>query len=161
MESVLPRKAKWIKDAVAKFNPNSNEVITSGGHSITYDFLVIAIGLQLNYSKVSARQNKECATRCNEFFSLISTDSRLGGSTFNSKRKCDIDLLAKICGPTFECAKTFSRWKYHFYISCIASEMSVSATSTHTSIACETFNPYEKQILFHFQRCSTENLLYH
>lgn len=67
MESVLPRKAKWIKDAAAKFSPNSNEVITSGGHTITYDFLVIAIGLQLNYSKVRVQQNKVHKTRCNNY----------------------------------------------------------------------------------------------
>lgn len=53
MESVMPRKAKWIKDAAAKFCPDSNEVITQGGHTISYDFLVIAVGLQLNYNKVS------------------------------------------------------------------------------------------------------------
>lgn len=53
MVSVLPRKAKWIKDAAAKFNPNANEVITRQGHIISYDFLIIAIGLQLNYAKVS------------------------------------------------------------------------------------------------------------
>lgn len=53
MESVLPRKVKWIKDAAAKFCPDSNEVITKSGHTIAYEFLVIAVGLQLNYSKVS------------------------------------------------------------------------------------------------------------
>lgn len=52
MESVLPKKAKWIQDAAVKFNPDSNEVITKNGHTISYDFLVIAIGLQLNYDKV-------------------------------------------------------------------------------------------------------------
>lgn len=68
MESVLPRKAKWIQDAAVKFSPDSNEVVTSGGHTITYDFLVIAIGLQLNYSKVSAKLNKERKTRRNNYF---------------------------------------------------------------------------------------------
>lgn len=52
MESVLPKKAKWIKDSAAKFNPNANEVITKQGHIIEYDILVIAVGLQLCYGKV-------------------------------------------------------------------------------------------------------------
>lgn len=53
MRDVLPKKAKWIKDAAAKFNPHANEVITKQGHTISYDFLVIAVGLQLNYGKVT------------------------------------------------------------------------------------------------------------
>lgn len=104
MESVLPRKAKWIKDAAAKFNPSSNEVITSGGHTIAYDFLVIAIGLQLNYSKVSVHKEEVVKRDAINFFSIISTDSRFGGSPFDSKRKCYFNLFAKICWQAFECA---------------------------------------------------------
>lgn len=52
MSTVLPKKAKWIKDAAAKFNPNANEVVTKQGHIISYDILVIAVGLQLCYGKV-------------------------------------------------------------------------------------------------------------
>lgn len=52
MASVLPKKAKWIKDAATIFNPNGNEVITKHGHTISYDLLIIAVGLQLNYGKV-------------------------------------------------------------------------------------------------------------
>lgn len=62
MESVLPRKAKWIQDAAAKFCPDSNEVITHGGHTISYDFLVIAVGLQLNYNKVSWTNRSKIGT---------------------------------------------------------------------------------------------------
>lgn len=53
MKSVLPRKATWIKDAAAKFNPSANEVITKQGHTISYELLVVAVGLQLNYAKVN------------------------------------------------------------------------------------------------------------
>lgn len=52
MESVLPKKAKWITDSAVQFNPNANEVITKLGHTIKYDIVVIAVGLQLNYDKV-------------------------------------------------------------------------------------------------------------
>lgn len=52
MKSVLPKKAKWIQDEAVRFNPSANEVITKQGHKITYDFVVIAVGLQLNYDKV-------------------------------------------------------------------------------------------------------------
>lgn len=53
MKSVLPANAKWIQDEAVQLNPAANEVITKQGHKITYDFLVIAVGMQLNYDKVS------------------------------------------------------------------------------------------------------------
>lgn len=53
MAKVLPARAKWVKDSAAKFNLDANEVITKQGHIISYDFLVISIGLQLNYGKVT------------------------------------------------------------------------------------------------------------
>lgn len=52
MKSVLPKKAKWIKDSAVQFNPQTNEVITKYGRTINYDIVVIAVGLQLNYDKV-------------------------------------------------------------------------------------------------------------
>lgn len=54
MESVLPKKAKWLKDSAASFDPKANEVITAKGDIIEYDLLVIAVGLQLNYDKVKS-----------------------------------------------------------------------------------------------------------
>lgn len=55
MKNVLPRNAKWIKDAVAGFSPTKNYVTTKSGHTIEYDVLVVAVGMQLNYDKVSER----------------------------------------------------------------------------------------------------------
>lgn len=52
MKSVLPKKAKWIRDAAVKFLPQENQVITKSGHIITYDLLIVAVGLELNYDKV-------------------------------------------------------------------------------------------------------------
>lgn len=60
MESVLPKKAKWIRDAAAQFNPNDNEVVTKQGHIISYELLIIAVGLQLNYSQVSNYSDYFC-----------------------------------------------------------------------------------------------------
>lgn len=55
MKNVLPSNAKWIKDAVAGFSPTKNYVTTKSGHTIEYDVLVVAVGMQLNYDKVSER----------------------------------------------------------------------------------------------------------
>lgn len=47
--SVIPKRAKWIKDAVSTFLPEQNMIKTKGGQEITYDYLVVAAGLQLNW----------------------------------------------------------------------------------------------------------------
>jgi len=49
---VMPRRANWIKDAVSEFDPANNRVRTAGGQTITYDWLVVAAGLQLNWNKI-------------------------------------------------------------------------------------------------------------
>jgi len=52
MESLLPSKATWIKDRVSQFNPDKSTLEVEGGDTITYDYLVIAVGLQLRYDKI-------------------------------------------------------------------------------------------------------------
>ncbi|KAF4526108.1 hypothetical protein B566_EDAN007602 [Ephemera danica] len=52
MSSVLPSAAKWIKDEVSQLNPTSNSIVTKQGHQIDYNFMVVAVGLQLNFNKV-------------------------------------------------------------------------------------------------------------
>ncbi|XP_023329172.1 sulfide:quinone oxidoreductase, mitochondrial [Eurytemora carolleeae] len=47
MESVLPSSATWIKEKVTGFQPEENYVTTESGDKISYDFLVVAAGLQL------------------------------------------------------------------------------------------------------------------
>ena len=46
-QDVLPSKAKWLKDSVTSFDPSSNKLVTEAGDSVSYDWLVIATGLQL------------------------------------------------------------------------------------------------------------------
>lgn len=52
MKSVIPKRVHWIKDAVAQFEPDKNVIRTREGKIITYDWLVIAAGLQLNWDKI-------------------------------------------------------------------------------------------------------------
>jgi NADH dehydrogenase FAD-containing subunit len=51
-KDVLPRKAEWIKQSVVGFNPDESKLTTSEGDEISYEFLVVAMGLQLNYGQV-------------------------------------------------------------------------------------------------------------
>jgi len=48
----LPSEAKWIQDYVVEFDPDNNKVITSKNGEVSYDFLVVATGLKLNYDHI-------------------------------------------------------------------------------------------------------------
>eukprot|EP00094_Tigriopus_californicus_P012328 TCALIF_11917-PA protein Name:"Similar to SQRDL Sulfide:quinone oxidoreductase, mitochondrial (Homo sapiens)" AED:0.08 eAED:0.08 QI:154/1/1/1/0.85/0.75/8/258/430 len=52
MQSVLPSKAEWIKDKVVGFDPDNSKVMTQNGDEISYEFLVVAMGLQLNFDVI-------------------------------------------------------------------------------------------------------------
>ncbi len=48
----IPDGATWIKDSVASFDPANNAVTTKAGETITYDQLVVALGIQLDWGKI-------------------------------------------------------------------------------------------------------------
>ena len=52
MSQVLPKKARWIKERATTFFPEENRLVTASGEEINYEYLVIAMGLQLDYNKV-------------------------------------------------------------------------------------------------------------
>jgi sulfide:quinone oxidoreductase len=50
--SVIPKGALWIKDAAKTFEPENNQVTCASGTVYTYDYLVAAPGIQLDWHKV-------------------------------------------------------------------------------------------------------------
>ena len=50
--SLIPNDVTWIKDHVTGFEPDSNRVETASSGAFTYDYLVVATGLQLLWDKV-------------------------------------------------------------------------------------------------------------
>ena len=50
--SVMPKNVTWIKEAAASFQPEKNAVMTAEGHHYTYDYLIAAPGIQLNWRNV-------------------------------------------------------------------------------------------------------------
>lgn len=52
MGSLIPRGVKWIKAAVAAFEPENNAVILDGCRVVKYDRLIVAPGLKLDWSAV-------------------------------------------------------------------------------------------------------------
>jgi sulfide:quinone oxidoreductase len=52
MASVLPSDATWIKERCAEFKPEENKVTLADGNTISYDYLVVAAGLKVNFGAV-------------------------------------------------------------------------------------------------------------
>ncbi|MCP2132588.1 bifunctional protein tyrosine phosphatase family protein/NAD(P)/FAD-dependent oxidoreductase [Bradyrhizobium ottawaense] len=52
MASVMPDRVKWIKAAVAAFEPSTNSVILEGGRIVRYKRLVVCPGLKLDWHKI-------------------------------------------------------------------------------------------------------------
>ena len=50
--SLIPAGVSWIRESVAGFAPDSNSVSTSGGQTISYDALVVATGMKLNWDAI-------------------------------------------------------------------------------------------------------------
>jgi sulfide:quinone oxidoreductase len=48
----LPRGATWVQEAVAEIDPDANNVTTTGGQRIDYDYLVVTTGLVLDYAAI-------------------------------------------------------------------------------------------------------------
>ena len=50
--TVIPKGATWIKDAVNGFSPELNKLTLSSGIEISYDYLIVAAGIQLNWNGI-------------------------------------------------------------------------------------------------------------
>ncbi len=49
---IMPSGVKWVKDSVNAFDPDNNKVTTAKNGDISYDFLVVATGLQYDYEGI-------------------------------------------------------------------------------------------------------------
>eukprot|EP00106_Octopus_bimaculoides_P005630 XP_014773072.1 PREDICTED: sulfide:quinone oxidoreductase, mitochondrial-like [Octopus bimaculoides] len=52
MASVIPPNCEWINDSVVGFDPDNNFVTLKDGSKVYYEYLVLALGLQLNFDWV-------------------------------------------------------------------------------------------------------------
>ncbi len=57
MGSLIPRGVKWIKSAVAAFEPENNAVILDGCRVVKYDRLVVCPGLKLDWGAVEGLED--------------------------------------------------------------------------------------------------------
>ncbi|VDD79382.1 unnamed protein product [Mesocestoides corti] len=52
MQQAIPDNAEWIHDKVVAFDPPNNKVTTASGRQITYDYLVLCVGLRLRFDLI-------------------------------------------------------------------------------------------------------------
>ncbi|HJL44079.1 MAG TPA: FAD/NAD(P)-binding oxidoreductase [Myxococcales bacterium LLY-WYZ-16_1] len=52
MEEVMPNEVEWLRERVDAFEPDDSAVLLKDGRRVTYDMLVVAAGIQLDWHKV-------------------------------------------------------------------------------------------------------------
>lgn len=50
--SLIPKGVEWIRDAVTAFDPGRNSLSLRSGASVSYDYLVVCPGIQLDWNKI-------------------------------------------------------------------------------------------------------------
>ncbi len=53
LRQAMPRGVQWVQDAAAAVDPDQQTVQTVTGATLSYDYLVVAAGVQLDFGKVS------------------------------------------------------------------------------------------------------------
>jgi sulfide:quinone oxidoreductase len=51
--ALIPPDMDWIRDTVAAFEPAENRVTLSSGEVVRYDYLVVALGIQIDWRKIT------------------------------------------------------------------------------------------------------------
>ena len=52
MRDLMPDGVDWIQDKVASFEPEQNQLTLASGETVTYEHLVVAAGIQLDWNKI-------------------------------------------------------------------------------------------------------------
>jgi sulfide:quinone oxidoreductase len=81
-KDLLPHGVTWLQERVVELCPGENAVVTSDGKTITYDYLVLAAGIQIDWQKIKGLeghlgQNGLCSNyaydQCERTWETIST----------------------------------------------------------------------------------------
>ena len=51
-QQVMPREVRWLKTAAKAFAPDANEVTLANGKTLTYDLLIVAVGIKLDWGAI-------------------------------------------------------------------------------------------------------------
>jgi sulfide:quinone oxidoreductase len=51
-KDLIPKNTTWLKEAVSEFEPTDNKVKCISGTEITYDYMIVCPGIQLDWNKI-------------------------------------------------------------------------------------------------------------
>jgi sulfide:quinone oxidoreductase len=51
-KQVIPPGVGWLQESVTELDPATNSVVTSSGKHITYEYLVVALGIQIDWNRI-------------------------------------------------------------------------------------------------------------
>ncbi len=54
----IPAGATWIRDRVGDFDAENNRVVLASGEAVTYDQLVVSLGMQLNWKEIDGLEGQ-------------------------------------------------------------------------------------------------------
>lgn len=58
-ETYLDNRVTWIEEAVAEYHPDNNQITTTSGKNLSYDYLIVATGLELRYDLIEGLDTGE------------------------------------------------------------------------------------------------------
>ena len=61
---VMPKGVTWIKQKVVGFNPDQNNVILDNNETVSYQYLVVAPGIQLNWNQIKGLEDNIRQKQC-------------------------------------------------------------------------------------------------
>lgn len=69
-KDVMTPGATWVKDYVENFDPENNKVITRSGEEISYDYLVVALGVELNPGSIEGWDEAMASPNASNIYSV-------------------------------------------------------------------------------------------
>ncbi|QOG12302.1 NAD(P)/FAD-dependent oxidoreductase [Arcobacter sp. FWKO B] len=80
----MPKGVNWIQDKVVEFDPDNNQVKTSSGKTIGYDFLIVATGCVLDFGAIKGLEE------VGDVYSLDKTDAARAQKILGKDGLCSI-----------------------------------------------------------------------
>jgi sulfide:quinone oxidoreductase len=74
-KNYIPDNVRWIKDKVRAFDPESNFVITHKNKEVSYDYMIIATGLEYKYEAIKGLKKEDIGTNNISSVYLNDTDN--------------------------------------------------------------------------------------
>ena len=77
----VPSGTKMVHDKVMEFDPDNNKVMTAKGETISYDFLIIAAGINLDFGRIKGLEKIGEMTTLGDSKGLLDTFGKSGVSS--------------------------------------------------------------------------------